>query len=224
MIKKLLSVIIGVLALNFLAAAGGVGYLVFTKKLDRAKVHEIRDLILDKPKPATQPATQPAVQESPANAPMLRLDALIAKAAGRTAPEQVKITQTALQSEAATLERRLQELDAQRQEIELARAQLQKDRQSVQEKADKLKAQQAQEAKLATDEGFQNSLALYAAMAPKRVKQIFATMDDDVVVRYLQAMDPRQAASVLKEFKTPDETNRAKTLLEKIRQAQAKVD
>ena len=224
MIKKFLSVIAGVLALNFLAAAGGVGYLVYTKKLDKSKMHDIRAIVFDAPKPTTQPTTQPSAQNVTTDTPILRLDRMLAQAAGRTAPEQVTITQTALESQAATLERRMRDLDAQRQEIELARQQLEKDRKNVQDQAAALQAQQDQQAKLAADQGFQNSLALYAAMAPKQVKAIFADMDDDVVVRYLQAMDARQAASVLKEFKTPTETMRAKTLLEKIRQAQAKAD
>ena len=61
MIKKLFGVLTGVLALNFLCAVGGVGYLVATHKLDREKVHAIRDLIAGKPA-ATQPATGPATQ------------------------------------------------------------------------------------------------------------------------------------------------------------------
>jgi hypothetical protein len=50
------------------------------------------------------------------------------------------------------------------------------------------------------------------------------TLDDDVVVRYLQAMEPRIAGGILKEFKTPDETSRAQSLLEKMRLANAKAE
>ena len=58
-------------------------------------------------------------------------------------------------------------------------------------------------------------------MPPKQVKQIFATLDDQTVVNFLQAMEPRTAAKIIKEFKTDDEVARMQKVLEKMRQAQA---
>lgn len=226
MIKKLASVIITVFALNFLLAAGGVGYLVATNKLDKAKVQAIRQIILETPEPAaTQPSTtQPAededAQESPDLTPMMRLERMLTETAGRPAHEQVQARQAVYEQSVAMLDRRLRELEHQRQQLEQARADLHRDREILTQEQEKLIAAQEEQARLAEDEGFQRALSLYKSMPAKRIKAIFATLDDATVVRYLQAMEPRQAANVLKEFKTPAETERAKALLEKVRLAQ----
>src|SRR5439155_15931204 len=76
--------------------------------------------------------------------------------------------------------------------------------------------------RLANDKGFQDSLARYQAMPGKQVKQIFMTLDDDTVMNYLQTMEPRAAARIIKEFKAPDEVQRIQKVLEKMRVAQAR--
>jgi hypothetical protein len=47
------------------------------------------------------------------------------------------------------------------------------------------------------------------------------TLPDDVVISYLQAMPPRLASRICKEFKSPEEIGRIQSVLEKMRQAQA---
>lgn len=230
MIKKLLGVIIGVLALNFLAVAGGVGFLVATKKLDRDKVHAIRDIVLNGPatqastQPTDAPTTAPATQQSAEDAPMLRLDALLAKVSNRPAAEQLSLARAELDAQAAMIERRMREIIDQRTQIATAREELEKGREKLAADQKALADQQAQQTKLATDAGFQKSLELYNTLPAKQVKQMFQNLDDDTVVRYLQAMDAGRAGSILKEFKTPADTTRAQAILEKIRQAQAKAD
>jgi hypothetical protein len=39
------------------------------------------------------------------------------------------------------------------------------------------------------------------------------------VQHYLEAMDPRDATKIIKEFKTPDELSRIQTVLERMRTA-----
>ncbi len=56
-------------------------------------------------------------------------------------------------------------------------------------------------------------------MKPKQVKDVFAGLPEDVVVRYLRAMQPRQATKILSEFKTPAELERVKVLMERVRAA-----
>jgi hypothetical protein len=46
------------------------------------------------------------------------------------------------------------------------------------------------------------------------------TLDDATVMNYLQAMEPREAAKVIKEFKSPEETARIQNVLERMRLAQ----
>jgi flagellar motility protein MotE (MotC chaperone) len=224
MIKKLISLVSAVLAINFLIAAGGVGYLVYSGKVDKEKVQKIRELVMDSgDAPATQPTTQPA-QELPPATPMMRLDDMLAKASGRPATEKIATVQTAFDAQMAVLERRAREVEDQRRQLAQAKADFETQRKSLIEEAKALRMQQEAQASLAEDKGFQDTLALYRSMPPKKTKDLFMTLDDDVVVRYLQAMEPRIAGGILKEFKTPDETSRAQSLLEKMRLANAKAE
>lgn len=226
MVKKLLSLVTSVLALNFLLAAGGVGFLVFTGKLDKAKVQQIRELLVakeDSAAPTSQPTTQPA-QESRPDSPIVRLDELLASTAGRSASEQAAMAQTAFDAQAAMLERRARELDDRFHQLQQAQADFESQRKTMLEQDKALQTRVDEQSKLENDKGFQDTLALYQSLPAKRTKAIFMTLPDDTVVRYLQAMDSRQASGVLKEFKTPEETSRAQALLEKMRQASAKAN
>lgn len=225
MIQKLFSVVTAVLALNFLIVAGGVGYLVATKKLDRAKAHAIRDIITTQP--STQPAsatTQPATQPSLLDAQLLPLDALLAKAAKKPVVEQADFVRGELDAQAAIVERRLREIADQRDQLAVAKIELEKQRIAQQQQQKQLDDAKAEQARLAADEGFQKTLELYTAMPARRIKALFTNMDDVTVVRYLQAMDKDLAAGILAEFKTPQETSRAQLLMERMRLTQAKAD
>ena len=225
MIQKLFSVVTAVLALNFLLVAGGVGYLVATKKLDREKAHAIRDIVTSQP--STQPAgpaTQPVTQPSQLDAQLLPLQVLLAKAAKKPVVEQADFVRGELDAQAAIIERRFREVADQRDQLAVVKAELEKQRTAQQQQQKQLDDAKAEQSRLAADEGFQKTLELYTAMPAKRVKALFTNMDDPTVVRYLQAMDKDLAAGILAEFKTPQETSRAQLLLERMRLAQAKAD
>jgi hypothetical protein len=216
--KKLLTVIAWTLALNFLAAAGGIAWLYSTKKLDRDKVHQIKDLVFA---PATQPAeVKPEVRDATTQ-PTLRLEEMMAKVSGRSASEQVEFMQNMFQTHMTLLDRRVQDLQNQRKTIDQAKAQLDKDRQKLLADQKQLATAQQDQAKLLTDQGFQDTLNLYNSMPPRQVKTIFMSMSDDTMIKYLRAMEPRVATKIIKEFKTADETDRIGKVMEKMRQAQA---
>ncbi len=216
--KKLLSAIVFVLAINFLAVLGGVGWLFQSGKMDREKLGLIKDMLFAEPKPpevvATQPATQPAATEPTT----LKLDELLAKYAGRRTGEQVELIQQSIDAQAVALDRRSRELDDLMQQIlrekeELARktASLDSDRQQLTEQEKKQVAD-------ASDKGFQDSLKLLMAMPGKQAKAAFMDLDDPTVARYLQAMPPRSASKIIKEFKTPVEQTRINLVLDRMRQ------
>jgi DNA-binding GntR family transcriptional regulator len=58
-------------------------------------------------------------------------------------------------------------------------------------------------------------------MPAKQVKSVFMTMTDETMIQYLRVMEPRTATKIMKEFKTPAETERIGKVMEKMRQAQA---
>lgn len=220
MIKRLALVILLVLAVNFLAVAGGVGYLFGTGKIDKDKLGEIKKLVFP---PATQPTTQPVVaQRDPATTqPLLKLDELLNKTTGKTAAEQVAFINDMVAATSATLERQRSEVVALQRQVSLAQEQLEKDRAALESRQKQLDEKENLRKKLDSDEGFKQSLEVYNAMDTKQVKEIFASLDEETVVRYLQAMEPRRVSRIVKEFTTPAELVKAQSLLEKMRRNDA---
>lgn len=222
MLKQLYNVLILTLAINFLAVAGGVGWLWMGGRLTRENVEKIGQTLF----PATQPAQEIAQRDDrdPTTQPLLTLDNLLARASGRTAAEQVEFIQQSFDSQMATLDRRFRELQDLQRQVDLAKSQLASDRTKLAAEQKQLLEQEQLQQKLADDKGFQDSLGLYQAMPPRQVKTVFMGLDDPTVVRYLQAMPPRTASKIIKEFKTPDESARIQRVLEKMRTAQASAD
>jgi flagellar motility protein MotE (MotC chaperone) len=214
-VKKFFNVLVLALATNFLLVAGGIGYLWKTQRLDRDKAHAIREILFppDETGATTQPATQPTTQ------PALNLDAVLAAAAGMPATEQVQLLQRTFDSRMAQLDRRTEELKALHDLVKNGEARLAADRVAFERERGALQKREQEADRLAKDKGFQDSLELYGTMKPKQVKDVFAGLPDDVVVRYLRAMDPGQAGKIIKEFKTPAEVQRVKGLMEQVRSA-----
>ena len=214
--KKVGSILIMVLALNFLAVAGGVGWLYQGGRLSRANVDGIKEILFPKPAlvvAATQPATQPATR------PILRIDELLAQQAGRPATEQVEFIQRAFDGQQAMLDRRHRDLMALRAGIDKDAEALARERAALELERTALKAQKEEAERLAADKGFQDTLERYQAMSTKQVKTIFMTLDDRTVMQYLQTMEPRVAARIIKEFSSPEENGRIQRILEMMRRA-----
>jgi flagellar motility protein MotE (MotC chaperone) len=221
-VKKLFTVIAFALALNFLAVAGGVAYLWQTKRLDREKVHAIREMVFP---PASDATTKPSAEFSDAAtqpAPSsLKLDELLAQHANRPAAEQVQLLQRTFDSRLAQVDMREREVRNLQDLVANAERKLKADRETLEQERAALETREQESARLAGDKGFQDSLQLYGTMKPKQVKDVFAGLSDEVVVRYLRAMPPRQATKILAEFKTPAELDRVKVLMERVRAAAA---
>ncbi len=214
--KQIWNILVLLLALNFLAVAVVLGWLYGSGRLDRPKVQAIGEILFPKAV-AAQPATQPA-KADPTTQPTLRLEELLAKVAGRSADEQVGFIQHAFDERMAQLDRRQRELDDFQRQTDLVRMRLADDRAAVDRDRKALEEQEKATARLQEDKGFQDSLKLYVTMTPKQAKAIFAKLDDQTIIQYLQAMPSRTAAAILKEFKAPDETERIRKVLEKMRQ------
>jgi len=112
-------------------------------------------------------------------------------------------------------ERELNDLESQ---VRMHRQQLQQDHDALAQEQAKQHQLEADAAKQKLDKGFAEALKLYTAMSSKQAKQIFMTLDDATVIRYLSAMSPADAAKIVKEFKTKPEVDRIQLVLEKMRQ------
>ena len=217
--KRTLPVISGPLAINFLALVGAIAWLFYSGRLDHARVGQIKRIMFAEP--STRPSTRPSDARDPTTQPSLRLEQLLAKVAGRPASEQVEFMQRTFDAQAALIDSRVTELEKQRATLNSAQAQLTKDREKLAADQKRLQTREQEQAQLASDKGFQETLDLYTTMPPRQVKTIFMTLDDSTAVRYLRSMEPRVAGKILKEFKAPDETARATRILEAMRQSQA---
>jgi hypothetical protein len=213
--KRLFMVLMLMLAVNFIALAGGIGWLVQGGRLDKAKVQQIREIVF----PTSQPATKPTA--STATRPSMRLDELLARQTGRTATEQVDFIQRAFDSQFREMDRRQIELQDLQHQVDLASQKLASDRQALQRQQDALTKQQQEADRLQSDKGFQDTLALYTAMPPKQVKSIFLTLGEPIVEQYLDAMPPKTATKITKEFQTPEEMAFIQRVMERMRLAKA---
>jgi flagellar motility protein MotE (MotC chaperone) len=212
--KKLWNVFVLTLAVNFLAVAVGVGYLYNDGRLDRKRLDAIKAVLY--PPPATQPAaSQPADEGRPE--PVLNLGELLEQKSGLTVSEQLSFLQQTFDARMAELDRRQRELADLQRQVDMANSTLARDRAALEDEKRQLAEREQLAARLAGDKGFQDSLKLYQSMPAKQAKQAFMTMDDETVKRYLQAMEPRGAAKIVREFKTPDELQRIQRVIDQMR-------
>ena len=213
--KKLWNVFVLTLAINFLAVAAGVAYLYKSGRLDRIRFQAIRLILYPPPAPPVVAATQPA---APLRVePVLQLGELLAQKSGLSAAEQLEFIQQTFDARMAEMDRRQRELADLQRQVDMANTALARDRAALDAGKKQLSDREQLAATLAADKGFQDSLKLYQAMPAKQVKQLFMTMDDEAVARYLQAMEPRGATKIVREFKAPDEAQRIQRVLEKMR-------
>jgi hypothetical protein len=215
--KKLLSVLMLTLALNFIALIGIAGYLFKTGALNKVKIAGIKAVMY----PAT---TQAVIVDTntapdPSTQPTLRLEKLLASVAGRPAGEQVEFMQRTFDAQAAMLDRRQRDLSDLLARIQSEQAKLESDRAAVLAQQKKTDDRDKALNQQVEDKGFEETLDLYNSMPTKQVKDVFLTLDDATVTKYLQAMDASRAAKVLKEFKTPPETERVQKWMEQIRRS-----
>jgi hypothetical protein len=220
-LKKLWDILVLTLAVNFVAVAGGVAYLHQTGRLTRERVAEIKAVLYPPPTATDGPATRPVEAADATTQPVLRLEQLLAEQSGRPATEQVEFIRRSFDAQMAQLDRRQRELADLQRQVALARDQMERDRLALAEAEADLDARATEAAKLASDQGFQDSLELYNTMPARQVKTIFMSLDDRTVQQYLQAMQPRTATKIIKEFKTPDELDRVQRVLENMRRADA---
>jgi hypothetical protein len=215
--KKILTLLVPLLAMNFLAIVAVIAYLAGTGHLDREKIANVR-LALFPPtsQPTTEPATQPAEAETATSA-LTQLEEILARQSGRPATEQMDYLRHAFDEQMGQLDRRAREVDDLRRQVEAARAKLALDRQAVDAREKALDAREVDAAAKEKDDGFQKELALYATLPPPQLKKLFSAMDDDMAAKYLTALPPRVASKVLKEFQTPEETVRVQAIMDKVR-------
>lgn len=213
--RKMVTIVLLLGTLHFLALMAGAGYLVASGKLNAESAKQIKELLFPPPPVAVEPA--PTTQPEAPPRPLLRLEELLARQAGRPATDQVEFIRSAFDDQMAQLERRMRELEDLQRQVEVARAQLALDRSGLEEQRRAIEEREARRREQEQDEGFQSELQLLSAMPAAQAKRVIMAMEEEVAARYVQAMPARTATRILREFKTAEENARMQAVLERIR-------
>ena len=216
--KRLWNVFVLTLAVNFVAVVVAVAYLYNDGRLDRARIDGIRALLYPPPAPPAPPAPQRPAGKAPPE-PVLKLGELLEQKSGLSTSEQLLFIQQTFDARMAELDRRQRELGDLQRQVDMANAALARDRAALEAEKKRVAEREQLAARLAGDQGFQDSLELYKSLPPRQVKAAFMTMDDESVVRYLQAMEPRGAAKIVREFRTAEEQQRIQRVIDQMRGA-----
>ena len=220
--KKLFTFIMMICLLNLLALAGLVGYLLATGRLDKPKALVISDLLrhpgtpkdlrtqvaeLFEPPPATAPATGPASRP-----------ALALSEGPATAEERIDFARQAMEQERLRLDAEKQNLRHEHELLERLQAKIDTDRKKVDDDRKAFEQSVTQTAAKGNEEAFARTLALYDELKPKQLKDLFLPMPQDLVAKYLGAMEPERAAKIISEFKTEPERSFMNAVLKRLRE------
>ena len=219
-LKKLVSVGVTVLAINFLGMAVAAVLLAQRAGVDRAKLAQVRDVLF--PPAADEAPAEAAPTTEPAEpTPMQQLVSLLDAQSGKPTEQRVADVRESFDARQAALGRAGREVGDREQQVRAATQDLMQQRRAFEASRDAWAAQVAAAGERAKDDGFRDSLALYQQMPPKQAKAVFLNLEDETALQYLRAMDARAAGKILKEFKSPEETLRVKALLERMRAGDA---
>jgi len=225
--KKFSSFLIFLLVLNVFAGVGLAGYLVATGRLDKQKSLAILDLLkhqgtpdklrdqvndvlypIAAPPAATVPATEVAPAESTADATLSSL---------ATAQDRIDFARRAADQERLRLENEARNLLARQKLLEEQRVAITRQLDLLNADKKKFEDQVNTSQSRLKDENFQRTVALYNDLKPKQVKDLFMSLDHDLVADYFRAFDSEHATKLIAEFKTPEEKQYISAVLEKIR-------
>ena len=226
--KKIAAFFTFLIALNLMVAAGLGGYLLATGRLDKEKSLAIVDLLRHRGTPNTlrdqvnevlYPTTPPATASAPATRETLAdfagTDATLASLA--TAQERIEFARHAVEQERMRLESETRNLLARQKLLDDQRAAITRQSELLAAAQKKFDEQVQASASRLKDENFQRTVALYNDLKPKQVKELFISLDQDLVADYFRAFDGERSTKIIAEFKTPVEKQFISAVLEKIR-------
>ncbi len=209
MIRKLWDIVSILAVANILAMGVLVLVLAMTGGLSANKLRLVRDVIGGRPLPVPEAPTQGAAADG---SDLATAGQMIAREQTQTQILQLQIDQQLRELKDFQLQ-----LDQKRDALDARIAQLEQDRRYW-------LAQRDAENTLLESEGFRKTLAIYEAMPPDQAKDLFMTLDDAEVVRFLSAMDERKAAKIAKAFTTDVEKVRLRKVLERMEKPLAGLD
>ncbi len=222
--KKLFTFIMMIVLLNLFAAAGLVGYLLATGRLDKPKALVISDLLRHPGTPKdlrTQVAEilMPGPATAPATGPASRPGVSLAEAGPATAEERIDFARQAMEQERLRLDAERQNLRHEHELLERLQAKIDADRKRVDEDKKTFDASVSQTTAKGNEEAFTRTMALYDELKPKQLKDLFMPPTSaEEAAKYLGAMEPERAAKIISEFKTESEKQQIGLVLKRLRE------
>lgn len=221
--RTFFTAIILVLIVNALALGGLAGWLGYSGRLSKDRVQQAAALFTNtlEEQAALDKEAQLAEKEALEMAEKaIRLEQV---AGGPVTPEaRLASIQRVDENQQALLERQRAEALALERQLNTQMKMIE-DRLAVLDKKQKA-FDQAVEDRVSEmeEEDFKEAVAMLEGLPPKQAKAVLQQLLRDgsmeQVVDYLSAMQQRKAASVLTEFKQPNEVTQAAELIEKLRQ------
>lgn len=223
--KKIASFLSTMAILHLLVLVGFVGFLAATGRINKAKALAISDMLKQQGTPENfrekvYEIMAPATQTQPATSTAPATQHALAKVDGATpasAQDRLDYLQKLLEQERLRLDNQKQSLDQRQQSLNQQQTLLDAARAELDTQKKDFDARVAAASNKKDQSGFEKTLALFAELKTKQVKDMLATMTTEDIARYITTMDADRAAKVIAEFKTDDEKNIINGVLDKIR-------
>jgi flagellar motility protein MotE (MotC chaperone) len=221
--KTLWQVVALLAIVHVLGALGVAGWLLGTDRVNRERLSKVKQVFAAPVAQEQAVRRQAADAASVAEAQEARQRALQGAGAGPESATQ-KLAAERQKNEIALrqLERTKSDLEALRLQITQLQAKVDQDRKQLAEDTSAFDRRVADAQRQADDKGFKKAVSLYESLPPRQTKDMFAQLMSqdklDQVIDYLESMQPRKAAGVLKEFKTGTEVVQAVQLTQRLRE------
>lgn len=219
MLQKLTSAVVVVLAVNFIGMAIAAALLAQKTGVDREKLVAIREILFPREEDDTAEEAVDAA-EPPEPTPMEQLLTLLDAQAGKPTEARVDDLQQTFDQRTAQLTRARRELADLQRQLDIASSRLVEERETFEATREEWEQAATEAEERARDAGFADALALYQQLPAKLTKDIFLQLEEEIVLEFLRAMDGQTAARIIREFKSDAETQKARSILERMRQGE----
>jgi uncharacterized membrane protein YccC len=222
MMRTLRTVVVLAILVNVMAAAIFAGWLWSSGRLNIERVRKASAIFKPTLAQEKQQAEKEKERQQQEAAERAEGAWAVRATAGPFSPlEQLAQDQTARHVSQLQQERLTREHDDLSRQFKLVMDHLAQEREALDRDRKAFDDARQAEAKRRDEPDFQKALELYEQLKPQQVKGSFQALiqqnQERQVVEYLTAMQPRKAAAVLSEFKTPEEIAEATALIQKIR-------
>ena len=220
--KTLRFVIIGVLAVDMFVVLLGFALLAGTDRLNRERVDQAIDIFRMTIAEQTDLEEQQLAAAKKADTELeevMRLQQ--AKNGSKSFNDYLNENQSATEIAMARYARFNREIKDLERRMTANKLVIEQEKKKIKEERDALEADRLKYAEGNKDADFQRMIEMFDQLKPKQTKEIMQQMlyenKLNDVVDCLNAMTSRKSASIIKEFKTPEEIVQAKAILERIR-------